>query len=121
VKKGGKLFSSVLKAMSVGMAMLLLYVTVIQALHHHATPTNVNDICDSGENVNSTNKCAVCDYLSHHHFQEYHLPAVDQITVPVVKTVTLLTRSYTGIYKFTLQGFTNKGPPPVSHVTIFTA
>ena len=97
--------------MSVGMAMLLLYVTVIQALHHHATPADVNDISNSGGYVHSSNKCAVCDYLSHHQFDEYHLPAVDQITVPVNKPVTSLSRSYAGIYKFTLQGFTNKGPP----------
>jgi hypothetical protein len=110
-----------LKAMSVGMAMLLLCITVIQALHHHATPTDGNDVCDSREYVYSTNKCAVCDYLSHHQFEEYHLPVVDQILVPVIKPVTLLSRSYAGAYKFTLQGFTNKGPPSVSRVAIFTS
>jgi hypothetical protein len=107
--------------LSIGMALLLLNVTIIQALHHHVTPTEVNDPADSEEYVYGTNTCAVCDYLSQHALQEYHLPALDHITVPATKPVILLSRYDVRLYLFSLQGFTNKGPPPVSRLTIFTS
>jgi hypothetical protein len=117
--KRKKLFSLGVKALSGFIAMLLLFITVVQALHQHGSTTNYDNGSESREYVDSTNKCVVCDYLSHHHNKEFHLPAPVLVTAPVIKPVTLHCRSYAGIYKFTLQGFTNKGPP-ICRVTILT-
>jgi hypothetical protein len=117
--KRKKLFSSTVKFLSGSIAVLLLSITAIQALHHHASATYYDDGSENREYVDSTNKCAVCDYLSHQHNKEFHLPAPVLVTAPVIKPVTLRCRSYAGIYKFTLQGFTNKGPP-VCRATVLT-
>jgi hypothetical protein len=93
------------------MAMLFLFLTAIQALHQHVITIQKEDVFNGEDFVNVTDKCAVCDYLNHQHNKEFHLPAPVLVTASVTKPVTLLSRSYAGIYKLTLQGFTNKGPP----------
>jgi hypothetical protein len=100
-----------LKALSLSMAMLFLFLTTIQALHQHFIAIQKEDVSNGQEYLKVSDTCAVCDYLNHQHNKEFHLPAPVLVTAPIAKPVTLLSRSYAGIYKFTLQGFTNKGPP----------
>ncbi len=101
------------KIISMLLVFLFTAITAIQALHKHQTAGIDRDDADT-EYVYSSEKCSICDYLVQKRSHHAHLSYPPVITVPVTKAVTLLTRCYAGVYKFTLQGFTNKGPPALS-------
>ncbi len=105
-----KIFS---KIISIMLVFVFTVITAVQGLHKHQTSCIDNDDADT-EYVYSSEKCSICDYLIQKQSQHAHLSYAPVITAPVTKAVTLLSRSYAGVYKFTLQGFTNKGPPAVS-------
>lgn len=96
--------------MSLLLAFVFISITAIQALHKH-NYSSPKDDADDTEYVYSSEKCLVCDYMVHKQSHYAHLDYPPVVIAPVTKAVTLLSKSYAGIYKFTLQGFTNKGPP----------
>ncbi|WP_146198796.1 hypothetical protein [Pararcticibacter amylolyticus] len=99
------------------LALLLTFVFIlnvsVQAFHHHSSDAEFKSLGDK-EQVGNAGKCAVCDYIVHKQSKHTVLSYPPVMTSPVTKPVTLLNRVYAGVYKFTLQGFTNKGPPPSS-------
>ncbi|WP_295768629.1 hypothetical protein [uncultured Mucilaginibacter sp.] len=109
-KKTAKLISG---ALSLMLALAFLFITAVQAFHKHNYTSAKND-SDETEYVYAAEKCSICDYVVHKQSNFAHLHHPPVVAVPVTKAVTLLTKSYAGIYKFTLQGFTNKGPPAVA-------
>lgn len=92
------------------MAFVFMAITAVQAFHKHTYPS-LADNDDDTEYVYSSEKCAVCDYIVHKQTNHAHLSYPPVMGIPVTKAVTLLSKSFAGTYKFTLQGFTNKGPP----------
>lgn len=111
-KQTNKTASSFSKVISLALALVFFFITAVQAFHNH-TFQPANDDADGQEYVFASEKCSVCDYVIHKqtdHAQHSYPPV---LVAPVTKPVTLLSRYYAGIYKFTLQGFTNKGPPAV--------
>ncbi|RYY37430.1 MAG: hypothetical protein EOP46_02720 [Sphingobacteriaceae bacterium] len=112
-RKGNKIANKLSAVMALAMAFVFIFITTVQALHSHNQPV-IKISADDQEYVVSSEKCNVCDYVTHKQADHAHLAYQPLISAPVTKPVTLLSRSYAGIYKFTLQGFTNKGPPAFS-------
>ncbi|TWR26520.1 hypothetical protein FPZ43_15310 [Mucilaginibacter pallidiroseus] len=92
------------------LALVFVFITTVQAFHKHSYTSLKDDLGDT-EYVYSAEKCSICDYVLHKQSHYANLAYAPVINAPLTKAVTLLSRSYAGIYKFTLQGFTNKGPP----------
>lgn len=92
------------------MVIVFMAITAFQAIHKHGYPS-LNDQDKDTEYVYSSEKCTVCDYIVHKQAHYAHFDNLPVIGIPVTKAVTLLSKSFAGTYKFTLQGFTNKGPP----------
>ncbi|WP_256011923.1 hypothetical protein [Desertivirga xinjiangensis] len=55
--------------------------------------------------------CRICDYLAHKQGRELYLSFPPQLVLPILEPVMRNTPVIAVNYKFTLQGFTNKGPP----------
>lgn len=99
----------VLRSISVLLASLFWVIIFGGLLHHHQEIPKTDD----AESYYTPEKCDVCDYC-------FHKSGKDSIYTPLVffvfvKSVIciLLTGFVLASYKFTLQGFTNKGPPAV--------
>jgi hypothetical protein len=97
------------------MVALLLVVVILgisfgQALHSHKSLTKTEQ---SGEEDSGslTEKCSICEFYLHKHGKELNLSFPPVYNQPVIQPVTFNSQCYIGNYKFTLQGFTNKGPP----------
>ncbi|SDD69806.1 hypothetical protein SAMN04488024_107134 [Pedobacter soli] len=101
------------RVLAVWLMILFVVTSFFQIFHHHHQdlPTHRNN------NQTSVKKwvksCEVCNYLAHHHAEAiltaYHLELAAQIK----PSAPFAGRYYIGCYKFTLQGFTNKGPPAI--------
>ncbi|MBS7563888.1 hypothetical protein KHS38_05680 [Mucilaginibacter sp. Bleaf8] len=105
------------RALACLMVVLFVSISVVQAFHSHTRVVKTEQSDDDGtdeEYVFASDKCKLCDYYAHKHGSELHVSYPPVLTVPMPKAVTLGHRVYAGIYKFTLQGFTNKGPPIIS-------
>jgi hypothetical protein len=102
---------SVYQTVSILLVVLILSVFAIPVIHahHNENPTRHSE----KEIVSASKKCLTCSVLSHHQYQKY-LISVDQPSVAPVRTyIIILSGVFAGVFKFTLQGFTNKGPPSI--------
>jgi hypothetical protein len=63
------------------------------------------------EIVSPSKKCLTCSALSHLQHQNYLVSVDHPLLAPIQTYIILLLGVFAGVYKFTLQGFTNKGPP----------
>ncbi|MCC8409813.1 hypothetical protein LJ707_12825 [Mucilaginibacter sp. UR6-1] len=95
------------------LAFVFMAITAVQAFHRHNYQSLNDNNDDDTEYVYASEKCAVCDYIVHKQSHHAHLAYPPVIGIPVTKAVTLLSKTFAGNYKFTLQGFTNKGPPAI--------
>ncbi len=105
-----KIFSKILSMLLV---FVFVAITAVQAVHTHKTVYPDNSDTDT-EYVYSSEKCSICEYFVQKQSHHAHLNYPQVIVAPITKPVTLLGKSFAGNYKFTLQGFTNKGPPAIS-------
>jgi hypothetical protein len=94
------------------MVLLFFSMPVLQLAHTHAQPTDYSQSAD-GKPVleKSSELCKLCDFLLHKQGKEIHSNHLTECAVPLVQPVELRTHLIAGNYTFTLQGFTNKGPP----------
>ncbi|UYQ91191.1 hypothetical protein MKQ68_13935 [Chitinophaga horti] len=82
---------------------LLFSSNIIQVLHtHHPETTTVADADED---------CEVCAYCNNHAGKELLLTHPPILDTPLPAAIVLNGKTYARIYKFTLQGFSNKGPP----------
>ncbi|WP_295121192.1 hypothetical protein [uncultured Chitinophaga sp.] len=101
------------RAGSLLLLVLLFSGTVIQASHFHHQ-VDVTEQCPGDDVMNNVDDCFVCDHYTQQAGKELfyaHPPVLD---VPLPEPVQQNGRTYARIYKFTLQGFSNKGPPALS-------
>lgn len=89
---------------------LFLFISAAQILHTHGYKVQTEHAGDS-DNLDQSVDCKVCDYFIHHHSKQIFLTYPPLIAIPVPEIVVISTGVFARIYKFTLQGFTNKGPP----------
>lgn len=96
--------------LAVWLAMLFVGNAAFQVFHNHEHATSHKHY-DHTSVQKLVKSCEACDYLAHHQFVPIltanHFELMPQVKSPSVHA----GRYYIGGYKFTLQGFTNKGPP----------
>jgi hypothetical protein len=96
------------------LVVLFLSISVIQALHYHKSNSQTEQSANNDdEKVSDSDQCQLCDYLTHKQGKELFIAYQAAIVLPVPNLITFHPHSFVGNYKFTLQGFTNKGPPTI--------
>ncbi len=93
---------------SILLVFVFMAITAVQIVHKHKS------VCfdkSDTEYVFSSEKCSICDYFVQKQSNHATLSYPPVIVPPITNPFTLLGKSFAGNYKFTLQGFTNKGPP----------
>ncbi|WP_231426836.1 MULTISPECIES: hypothetical protein [Pedobacter] len=98
------------KAISALLIFTFSFISFVQITHAHSN-NDIEHVGDQKENVSFTEKCSICDYLVHKHGKDILLPPPFSISYVLPDINTQFTGVFVGNYKFTLQGFTNKGPP----------
>ena len=94
------------------LALVFLLIAAAPLFHHHGhKPVCQHVSCNNSEKIQLTDKCAVCDYYHHTQGQQIHLAWSQSLPVINPEVIAPDTWVYQGKYKFTLPGFTNKGPP----------
>lgn len=92
------------------LVLLMLSIAFVTYFHTHAKETECDE--HGGEWYGfPIGKCKVCDYLLHKKGKEISLDHPVLLAELLPRPITPGGRVYAGIYKFTLQGFANKGPP----------
>ncbi|HMR84903.1 MAG TPA: hypothetical protein PKE30_17275 [Niabella sp.] len=92
-------------------ALIMLFNIAVQGFHSHH-PKQVT--CEHAVQDTLTSysaPCTICDHFQYRNHSD--IPFLSHIEItPLLPTVPIHGgRYYIGFYKFTLQGFTNKGPP----------
>ncbi|RZM22159.1 MAG: hypothetical protein EOO88_30265 [Pedobacter sp.] len=95
------------------LVILFVAMSFVQTFHGHAKTFHTAQQSDHDQ-LAANDKCLVCDFLSHQQGKEFHLPHPVLLVKSISTPVTLNTNVFVGNYKFTLQDFTNKGPPSFS-------
>lgn len=90
--------------------ILFLSISVIQILHNHKVVVKIEQSDDESDGY-VTEKCKICEFFIHKHGKALYLSHPPVTSTPLPEPLSYNTYSYIGNYKFTLQGFTNKGPP----------
>lgn len=87
--------------------------SLFQVFHHHIHGAHHNHYSETSVQK-WVKSCEVCNYIAHH--QLVPILNVHQIEMvpPVISTTEFAGRYNIGFYKFTLKGFTNKGPPEIN-------
>ena len=82
----------------------------VQAFHTHDRHVNTEQ-SDQGDTTHEVEKCKICEFYIHKQNEAIHsfYPPVLAALLPT--WIIYNNHFYIGNYKFTLQGFTNKGPP----------
>lgn len=91
---------------------LFLFISAAQILHNHLDKHNdLHESCGDHDQLQLLDKCAVCDYYHHIQDKQIFLHYLPVLVVALPKAITVNTYVFVGNYKFSLQGYTNKGPP----------
>lgn len=101
------------KAISFLLVFTFLFISFIQIIHAHSK-NDIEHVADQKESITFSEKCSVCDYIFHKHGKDIVLPLPFSISFPLPTGNISNTGVFVGNYKFTLQGFTNKGPPAIA-------
>jgi hypothetical protein len=96
------------------LVLLFLSINVVQAFHHHhkAVQTEASD--NDQDQLSSSDQCQLCDYFMHKQGKDLFFAYPANIVYQLPEPLRYTTSLFVGNYKFTLQGFTNKGPPAVA-------
>ena len=96
--------------LSMLLVMLFLSTSILQLAHNHRSLASEKEISTS-DSVSALEKCEICDFIIQK--QSKHLPAYFSPYMIVLSPVEITYNCNSCIcnYEFTLQGFTNKGPP----------
>ena len=92
------------------MVILFISITMVQVFHTHDDGVNTEH-SEKGDISYPVEKCKICDFNVHKQSETTYSTYPPILVTPLPTLITHNTRSYIGNYKFTLQGFTNKGPP----------
>jgi hypothetical protein len=95
------------------MVLLFFSISVTQAFHSHKDKIRTEQSSNDNDEVTNADDCKICFYLNHKQV-EYHSTDYPLLTVlPIPEPLSYNNKNSIGNYKFTLQGFTNKGPPSI--------
>lgn len=93
------------------LVVLMLSIPFTQLIHHH--PGESVAYADQGSKTTiskTVSHCDLCDYLKHSHSKDF-LISYTVLNVALPQPIKIRANVIAGNYTFTLQGFTNKGPP----------
>jgi hypothetical protein len=91
---------------------LFLSISAIPVLHTHKSNVQTEHSANSSdESISEANPCQICDYLAHIQNKQLFIVHTAVLVLAVSLPIIFQPHSFVGNYKFTLQGFTNKGPP----------
>ncbi|MEJ7558437.1 MAG: hypothetical protein WKF66_09035 [Pedobacter sp.] len=91
------------------LVMLLGFVFAVPVFHAHYNEGLVEHT--EKEIESEIKKCPICTILTHYQHEKYLISGRQLLTAPVRTFTVKLPEVILGIYIFTLQGLTNKGPP----------
>ena len=101
------------------MLFLFLAMPTLQLIHFHDQTIEIGSQTDGKTVVDKlSEQCKLCDFLAHKQFKEFQLPVANSFSIAVVQPVKKYGNYIAINYAFTLNGFTNKGPPAIS--TLFS-
>ncbi|MGN7786646.1 hypothetical protein ACTJIJ_19080 [Niabella sp. 22666] len=103
---------AVKKAIGILFLFVMLFSYGAQALHHHyeAPQNHTSDRQLTFVKGNSNLHCDLCDQILHQSSFDLAV-SIPEISSRIPGIPAHGGRYYIGFYKFTLQGFSNKGPP----------
>lgn len=88
---------------------------MVQLLHSHVQTAEIASSIDGKPIIEKpTEQCKLCDFLAHKQLKEFHISNPIELVIPIVQPVKTRTNLIAGNYTFTLNGFTNKGPPALT-------
>ncbi|TKC10711.1 hypothetical protein FA048_11105 [Pedobacter polaris] len=99
------------KAASLLMMSVFLFVSVFQVFHHHDDVQQHTSELSIQKFVKS---CDVCHFLAHQNAVPILFSNHFELAKPITAAEVFGGLYDIGFYKFTLQGFTNKGPPALN-------
>ncbi|RZL29844.1 MAG: hypothetical protein EOO96_19375 [Pedobacter sp.] len=102
-----------LKQLSACLLLLLfLAMPTLQLFHFHDQATELSSQTDGKTVIDKlSEQCKLCDFLSHKQFKEFHLPKASTTLIATQQPIKIYGNYIAINYTFTLNGFTNKGPP----------
>lgn len=110
VKKSNTIFQEVLrKCISLSLVLLLLFISAFQSLHAH--PHEKHTKHTEKTYSAAVEQCKVCEFYDHVQGKVLRPDFQASLEAPCTLPVVHQSGYFIGSYKFTLQGFTNKGPP----------
>ena len=96
--------------LSMLLVMLFLSISILQLAHAHSViPSNEENIIT--DLVSAVEKCEICDFIIQKQSKHIATDISQEIIVLSPVKVTYQCNACICNYEFTLQGFTNKGPP----------
>jgi hypothetical protein len=95
------------------LVLLFLSITVVQALHRHHRNVQTEQSSTDEDSVTDSDQCKLCDYFNHKQDKQLYPSQELVLVIPLSEPISYKGESFIGNYKFTLQGFTNKGPPAI--------
>lgn len=94
------------------MVFLFMAMPMSQLVHFHGETTKINSGFEAKTAVDKvTEQCKLCDFLAHKQFKEFHITNPVEVATPILQTAKNGQNFIAINYAFTLNGFTNKGPP----------
>jgi len=93
------------------LVVLFLSISVIQAFHSHNKVVRTEQSTTDDDTLSDSDQCKLCDYFTQKQSKQLYLSYAPVLLLPIPDPITFNTEVFVGNYKFTLQGFTNKGPP----------
>jgi hypothetical protein len=110
MKKGLDIWLRLHRLLSVLLVGLVLSLSIIPLLHSH------NDDQRSLKSSTTTyskaiEKCEICDFLMHKQQKEFLINSFQALQIPFSTNAAKSADRPVALCKFSLPGFTNKGPP----------
>jgi len=93
------------------MVLVFLSISVIQAMHSHNRLAQTEQGGNDDDSISASDQCQLCDYFTQKQSKQLFYSYAVVLVLPVPEPISFNTKIFIGNYKFTLQGFTNKGPP----------
>lgn len=94
---------------SLAMVVLIFSISIVQTFHAHQD--DHHSIKTGTEYTQVIEKCQICDFLSHQQKNEYLTSCQEILQLPFSFSVDENIGQSENFYKFSIPGFTNKGPP----------
>lgn len=110
MKKELSIWSRIHQLVSLIMVILVLSISAIPLFHAHHEGVGVNKT-GAAAYSQAIDKCQICDFLAHNQQKEFLKPSQQLVPLVLFFALARYVSATITFYKFTLPGFTNKGPP----------